>query len=196
MKKKFINQGVVAAIVMLGIAVVLPSAAQALPEQAENAQTTVEERKAAAQERVEAAKTRLADAKLKACQNRQESITSIMGRIGDRGQKQIDLFSTIAERTQTFYTEKGKTLANYDELVSNVEAKKAAAQTTVDTVKSTSTEFDCTGENPRGVASTFKESLKAQITALKDYKTSVKDLIVGVKSVQSTTVPTEGEEAN
>ena len=137
--------------------------------------------------RKEAAKTRLADAKLKACQNREKAITNIMTRLGDRGQKQANLFSTIAERTEKHYANKGKTLANYDVLVADVVAKKAAAQTTIDAVKSTTVEFKCDGDNPKGLASSFKDSLKAEIAALKDFKTAVKNLIVGVKSVQSTT---------
>lgn len=154
----------------------------------------VEDRKAEATKKVEAAKTKLADAKLKACQNREASITNIMARLSDRGQKQVDLFTKIAERTETFYTNKGKTLATYDTLVADVSAKKSAAQEAVDTVKSTSVEFKCDGDNPKGVAFTFKESLKTQIAALKEYRTAVKNLIVGVKSVQSTTQPVTTEE--
>jgi len=54
-------------------------------------------------------------------------------------------------------------------------------------VKSTTVEFKCDGDNPKGVASTFKDLHKAEIAALKAYKAAVKNLIVGVKSVQPTT---------
>src|SRR6185369_3265620 len=105
-------------------------------------------------------------------------------RIATRGQKQLDLFSTIAERTETFYTNKGKTLSNYDALVADVNAKKAAAQTTVDATKTAVTVFKCDGTDPKGAAASFKDALKNEIDALKAYKTAVKNLIVGVKSVQ------------
>lgn len=131
--------------------------------------------------------TRLAAAQLKSCQKRETAITNIMSRLSDRGQKQLTLFTTIAHRTETFYTTKGKTLSNYDALVADVTAKKAVAQTAVDNVKSTSTTFTCGANDPKGIASSFKDSLKTEISALNDYKTSVKNLIVGVKSVQSTT---------
>lgn len=135
----------------------------------------------------EAASTKLADTKLRACQNREKAINNIMARIADRGQKQLNLFTTIATRTETFYTNKGKVLSNYDVLVADVNAKKTAAQTTVDAIKSDSVSFKCDGTDPKGVAAGFKTDLKAEITALKNYKTSVKNLIVGVKSVQGTT---------
>lgn len=132
----------------------------------------------------------LVAAQLKACQNRQKAITNIMARIADRGQKQLTLFGTIATRVETFYTDKGKTLNNYSALVADVNAKQAAAQATVDTIESDSTGFSCDGTDPKGFVDTFKDSLKSEISALQDYRTSVKNLIVGVKSVQGTTTST------
>ena len=134
-----------------------------------------------------AAETRLAATKLKVCQLREKSIDNIMSRIAERGQKHIDLFTTIATKTETFYTTKGKTLSNYDALVADVNAKKAAAQTAVDTVKADSANFKCDGTDPHGEAAAFKADLKLEISALQDYRTSVKNLIIGFKSVQGTT---------
>jgi len=147
--------------------------------------STTQEDRTKADEKKEEVKTRLAETKLKVCQTREKVITNIMSRVSTRGQKQVDLFTKIADRTKAFYVEKGKTLSNYDSLVANVNSKKTAAQSAVDAVKSTSTEFKCDGTDPKGVAATFKGGLKAQDEALKAYKTAVKDLIVGVKSVQS-----------
>lgn len=135
----------------------------------------------------------LAAAQLKSCQNRQKAITNIMARISDRGQKQLTLFGTIATRVETFYTNKGKTLSNYDTLVADVNTKQAAAQTTIDTIKTDSTGFSCDGTDPKGFVGTFKDSLKSEISALQDYRTSVKNLIVGVKSVQGTTISTDNQ---
>lgn len=133
------------------------------------------------------ASTRLAATKLKVCQHREKAIDNIMARIAERGQKQLDLFTTIATRTETFYTTKGKTLSNYDALVTDVTAKQTAAQTAVDTIKADKANFKCDGTDPHGASTTFKTDLKLEISALKDYRTSVKNLIVGVKSVQGTT---------
>jgi hypothetical protein len=139
---------------------------------------------------------RLSAVKLKVCENRHKSITNIMSRISDRGQKQLNLFSTIATRTEAFYINKGKTLSNYDTLVTAVNDKKAAAQTTVDAIKADSASFSCSSTDPQGSIAGFKTALKTEIQALKDYKTAVKNLIVGVKSVQSTTTTDNSTEAN
>ncbi len=183
---KLIRRGIVISGVAIlsmatvGVVVAAPST------RAAEAQTSAQEHKAAAQ-------TRLADVKLKVCENREKVINNIMARIADRGQKQLDLFTTIATRVETFYTDKGKTLDNYDELVADVTTKKDAAQTTVDAVKSSSVDFKCDGTDPKGAAAGFKDALKAEIVALKTYKTSVKNLIVGVKSVQGSTSSTENQ---
>jgi hypothetical protein len=158
--------------------------------------TTTHVHSSSSTDRLAEHQTKLSAVKLKVCENRHKAISNIMGRIADRGQKQLDLFSTIATRTETFYTNKGKTLSNYDALVAAVNAKKAAAQTTVDSTKADSTGFTCDSADPQGSISQFKTDLKSEIQALKDYKTAVKNLIVGVKSVQSTTSTDNSTEAN
>ncbi|MBI2592027.1 hypothetical protein HYW36_00955 [Candidatus Saccharibacteria bacterium] len=152
----------------------------------EAAKQEAEGKREAAKNKLEEQKKKLKDDKLKICQEREDKINDSMARIGERGQNKIDLFSAIADRTKSFYVSKSKVLANYDALVAAVEAKKAAAQTAVDTVISTSVTFDCEADDPKGTASEFKTNVKAMHDALKQYRTAVKNLIVGVKSVQST----------
>ena len=130
---------------------------------------------------------RLEGNKLLACQNRERFIADIMGDITERAQKQANLFSTLAERTQKFYLEKGKKLGIYSSLVADVKAKKAFAQATVDVIKSSSAKFKCAGEDPKGLGNSFKNDLRVGIDALQAYRSSVKNLIVGVRSVHSTT---------
>lgn len=196
MRKIILKHGLLAGIALFALAVAAPIAVNAVPTRAQEAQTSAEERKETAQttatENKEVAQTKLADAKLKACQQREKAIKNIMARLSDRGTKQLDVFTKISERTQAFYTEKGKTLSNYDALVAEVSAKKEVATTAVATTKDSSVAFNCDGTDPKGVSSLFKENLKAQNEALKAYKTAVKNLIVGVKSVQGTTSSSEG----
>jgi hypothetical protein len=135
-------------------------------------------------------KAKLAADKLGICQKRETEITNIMARMGDRGQKQLDLFAGIATRAENFYTEKGKTLSNYDLPVTDVNNKEATAQLAVNAVKVATPSFKCDGDNPKATATSFKNIVKIQIDALNAYKQSVKNLIVGIKSVQSTTATT------
>ena len=166
------------------------AAKQEFEAKREAAKQEFQAKREAAKNNLEAAKQRLEENKLRICQEHEDRIDGFMDAIAERGQKKIDLFSTITDRTKTFYLSKGKVLSNYDELVAAVDAKKAAAQAAVDVVISSSVTFDCEGDDPKGTASEFKTKVKAMNDALKEFKTAVKNLIVGVKSVQST----EGED--
>ena len=133
-------------------------------------------------------------AQLKACQNRSNAISNIMSRIDTRAQNQITLFSTIATRVETFYTQKGKTLSNYPQLVAAVASAKAQAETDFGTMQTNST-FSCSASNPKGMVTAFQSYLKTEISDLQNYRTAVKNLIVGVASangvsVSSTNQPT------
>ncbi|MFZ2836602.1 MAG: hypothetical protein WAZ21_04765 [Candidatus Saccharimonadales bacterium] len=154
----------------------------------EAAKKEAENRREAAKTKVEAAreetKTRLSDTKLRVCQKHQSSITNAMARISNRGEKQLDLFSRIAERTQEFYVKKGTVLSNYDALVADVSTKKEAARAAITMIAEHSGSFECSSDDPKGSVVSFRDHQTQAIEALKEYKTSVKNLIVGVKSVQ------------
>lgn len=159
---------------------------QAAKEAETKARAEVEKEVETAKDKVKTAEDRLSGARLKTCEARRSAITTIMKNAAERGTNHITLFSTIATRVEGFYKAQGKALSNYDQLVSDVNAKQAAAQAAVQTVKTADTQFDCNGTNPKATIDVFKAEIKAQVTAMEQYRTAVKNLIVGVKSVQST----------
>lgn len=160
---------------------------QDVEKKREAAKQEAEKKREAAKNDLEQKKEKLKDDKLKICQERENHINDNLSSIATRGQERLDLFSTIAQRTETFYKSKGKILASYDALVAAVNTQKVAAQTAVDAVISGSVSFKCDGDDPKGTASEFKTKVQVMNSALKDYRTAVKTLIVGVKSVQGTT---------
>jgi archaellum component FlaC len=137
---------------------------------------------------------KLTDIKLKACQAREHGITNAMSRIATRGQRHLTLISNVATKAEDFYTKQGHNLSNYETLVADVNTKKTAAKTAIDNVKNSSGDFKCTGDNPKGATTEFAAKVKAMNTALKDYRTSVKTLIKGIKSVQPKNDSTEGSD--
>ncbi len=199
MRKHILKHSLLAAVAVLAVSGAVPVLAvgqqpSRAQEAQQNAQTRQETAEANAEERREAAKTRLADTKLKVCENRQKAITNIMARMADRGTKQLGVFTKISERTQAFYASKGRVLSNYDALVADVNIKQAAAEVAVEIVNNASVEFSCDSENPKAIVASFKESIKAMNAALKEYKTAVKNLIVGVKSAQGTESSEESQQ--
>lgn len=197
MKKRITRDRLAVAITILSMAVALSVVAASQKARAQDGRQDAggahqAKTQQPAANRKDVATPKLTEGKLKTCQARQKAIKTIMARIAVRAQKQVDLFNVIAERTEKFYTNKGKTLANYDSLAKDVAAKKAAAQTVVDTIKSSSTLFNCSGRDPKGFINDFKKSLKNEINALQAYKIAVKNLIIGVKSIQGVTSPKNG----
>lgn len=124
---------------------------------------------------------RLSAAKLKVCEKRQTTIANIMKRSATRTANQLAVFDKIATRVQDFYVKKGNTLENYDQLVAAVTAARAEATTSVNALKNFS--FSCDSDDPKGNADEFKAQLRAVQQDLKDYRTAIKNLILGVKSV-------------
>lgn len=133
---------------------------------------------------------KLTGPKLELCGNRKTHITDVMERISDRAQKQLVLFGNTATRVETFYTNSGKTLSNYTSLVNDINTKAAAAQAAFTTLKNAGSNFSCTASDPQGAITTFKADLQNEIAAMQAYRTSVKNLIVAVKTLVGDT--TEG----
>lgn len=138
------------------------------------------------------AAARLSANQLRVCQKRQTVIANIMTRINTRMQNQIQLFSTIATRVETFYTKQGKTLSTYSQLVAAVNSAQTLATTNLVNVKSSST-FSCSSANPQALITTFRTNLKTEISDLNNFKTAVKNLIVGVASANKVTVSTSAQ---
>jgi DNA-binding transcriptional ArsR family regulator len=119
---------------------------------------------------------------LRVCENRAKNIEAIMTRSIKRAEHQGKLFTTIAERVKAFYVEKGKTVANYDELVAAVDSAKTTLDTHLAALKEV--EFACDSDDPKGSIDSFKEAHQQVLTDLKALRTAVKNLIVGVRSAQ------------
>ncbi len=125
---------------------------------------------------------RLTDRKLAICQNREQVMNNIMARIGDRGQKQINVINSIQEKVQNFYTDKEITVENYDALMATVTTKKQVATTAMNNVRLMKGTFSCSGENPKGVAVQFKSQAATQSAAMKEYRDAVHALAVSIKT--------------
>jgi hypothetical protein len=122
--------------------------------------------------------------KLNTCKSHEQAIKNIMARVTDRAQKQQALYTSVAEGTEALYIKNGKTLSNYGSLVTDVNTKKSASLVAVSSLEADSQLFSCDSNNPRGQITEFQTEVKAAVNALTSYRTSVKNLIIGVKSVQ------------
>ncbi len=188
-----------------GLLVLGLSVAQIVPVAAESSRST-EAREAAEMKRTERQETtqdkkqllamKLSDNKKKVCQKRLATIKKIMTNSQNRSDRQLEVFTKIADRTKAFYEEKQYSVSNYDDLVAAVEEKKQAASIALTMSNETIDQFRCDSDDPISIKDLFKAQVQDQNTALKAYKTAIKDLIVAVKSSKSQNTPdqTNGEQ--
>lgn len=125
---------------------------------------------------------KLQDAALMLCEKRQSNINTILSRMVARGNNQVTLFSTIAQRVEAFVTSKNLTVSNYAQLVATITADQTRVESDLATLKANDS-FDCTSSNPRALITTFQSDLKQEITDMQTYKTDIMNLIQAVKSV-------------
>jgi len=140
-----------------------------------------------------ATQTKLQGKNLESCQNRETVMNNIMARIGDRGQKQIDVVDSIDEKVQAFYVKKNISIENYDTLKKNVEDKKTLALAAMNNVRNINGNFDCKGDNPKGIATQFKSQASAQSEAINNYRNAVHDLVVAIKTALNSSEPATEE---
>ncbi len=152
-----------------------------------NAQQRAKEIRNAASERAvelrNIAQERMEAGQLRACQNREAAMRRIIARMSARAERHLGVFDTIAERVKNFYVERDRTLANYDALVAEVDAKRVVAVAAVEAMQ-VFEGFDCDGEAPKAMVDFFRQGHRDVIEALQGYRMAIKNLIVGVKSIQ------------
>jgi TolA-binding protein len=168
--------------------------AEELQKQAEQKREEIQQKTDQLRERVktqrEAAKTKLEGQRKDKCEQRQSNINKIAGKSTTQSKKHLGTFQKIEERVKQFVTDKNLTVENYDTLVANVDAKEAAAIAAVDVAAETS--FDCDTTDATNPGSVVKTLMQSQHSALKDYRTAIKDLIVAVKQSATKEQSNEG----
>lgn len=130
--------------------------------------------------------------KLASCQAREAAITTRSENLTAFSTRLINTFDKIATRVKNFYTTKGLSVSNYSVLIADIETKKTAAQSALTKAQAVITGFSCDTGNPKNTIKTFNEDMRLVHAALKDYKTSVRNLIVGIHSQAPSSRPTKG----
>lgn len=154
------------------------------------ASMTADQHQAAIKQRVEAIharvaamkadhKAKLADKRLEVCNKRADKINQIVTNSVEQSRKNLAVFSSIEQRVEDFYTSKNLSITNYDGLTTAADQKKADAEAALDVAAET--QFSCDQTNPTRPGEVVKTLMQTQHQALKDYRTAVKNLIVGVK---------------
>lgn len=125
--------------------------------------------------------------RMHACQDRENSVKTRMSHLTQLAKMMQEKFDQHVMRVENYYTNKvlpsGKTVANYDSLVLDIQTKKALVQAALTTAQTETNQFDCSQVNPKSQVTQFKQDMQIVKKALKNYRTSIKNLIVAIHSV-------------
>ena len=127
-----------------------------------------------------------AKAKVRACQRKQTNIKRRSDNLIRRVNLIIDRFDRITNRVKEYYNNKlvpkGITVENYDQLLADIEAKKQAAKDAASIASDTAKGFSCDSADPKAQLGQFRTEVTNVIRALKEYKKSVIDFLVAVRT--------------
>jgi len=121
--------------------------------------------------------------RLHVCEIKEKEINNRAGSLLKLVTVMIGKFDSIALRVEGYYLGSGKQVPNYQALVDDIAAKKAAAWAALVVAQNDATGFSCTGEDPKGQLTQFRIDMQAVKMELHAYRTSIKNLIVAVRGV-------------
>lgn len=120
------------------------------------------------------------------CENKVANFQRKAEQITERSTKMREQFDSIAQRVMDYYETKvvpsGIEVAGYSDLTGDIEAAQSDVTTAIADAESQLLAVTCEGDDTKLNMSLYKEELKLVNTALKDYRTSIKNLIVAVRS--------------
>jgi DNA anti-recombination protein RmuC len=141
-----------------------------------------------------------AEQRQKVCEQRKGSINNRVTAYNKAANNKLKQFNTIFERVKKFKTDKALQVSNYDALITAATEKQTAASEAVAALKDLSADIDCTATDPASTVASIKSATIEARTALKEYRKSIKDIVVALAQVNkasdnslSTPTTTEGD---
>lgn len=131
--------------------------------------------------------------KLKVCQVHERNIKNRLDSLIRLVTNQETKFGSIAAKVENHYTTKlvpkGEVLPNYNNLVADIGAKKNAVDSDLNAAKTDAAGFSCNVSDPKAQLTTFRKDMQTVKKALKDYRKSIRNLIVAVRTLNPSPSP-------
>lgn len=128
------------------------------------------------------AQTYLTNAKLQSCLAQEAAIQTRSTNLTRMANKMLEKFDSIATRVKDYYVRSGKTVARYSVLVTEVQTRREAVVTAMTAATTDVSGFNCTSNDPKGHMTAFLKDMRLVKSTLNDYRTSIKNLIVAVRT--------------
>lgn len=127
------------------------------------------------------------EGRLISCKAKEEALKTRSANLVKTINTILKKFDAILLGVQNYYTGTlvpgGKTVLNYQTLVTDAQTKRADAVTALNQASTDLNSFSCETGDPRGKLLQFNQGIKNVITLVGAYRTSIKNLIIAVHSV-------------
>ena len=124
-------------------------------------------------------------ARQKACTAREANLNKKIANYNTRATKALAKYDSVFTKLQAFQATENLTVPTYDALVTEANAKKDAATAAVNALAAVSVDIDCTSEDPAASVLTVKTAVETAKSSLKEYRTSVKNVLVALMTAKS-----------
>ncbi|MCL4353817.1 hypothetical protein M1615_05160 [Patescibacteria group bacterium] len=135
------------------------------------------------------AQNHLQGRRLQACQRIEKVLVHRSTHLVGLATQMEKTFTSIAQGVERYYLTKvvpsGTTLPSYDSLVADIATRENTLTPLVVAAQSDVTGFSCTGNNPGALMTQYRTDMQAVLKGLEDYRTSIKNLIVAVRTLPS-----------
>lgn len=136
------------------------------------------------------------EARQKVCENHQKTINNKLQAFNKHADTYLDRLNSAFTKLQAYHDNSKVAVANYDELVAAATAQQTAATNAVTALGSLGTTIDCSVNDPAASLATVKEGAASTRDSLKEYRTSLKALVVALMQANKTTTTTTDGEVN
>lgn len=136
---------------------------------------------------------KLAEQKRKVCEAHAEQINKVMDNVAKRTDTHMSNITNVYVLAKAFYVKNDLAVDNFDQLVANVDAKKAAAESIAATLTKRS-DFSCESDGPKTDIQEFKNQRLDKVNAVKAYRTAVKELVAAIRTAAAALSATNASE--
>ncbi len=139
------------------------------------------------------AQLKLEGVKLQSCQAREAAIKNRKEALIKLVETRLETMDGWVESLRNFYQERmipaGKNVSNYNDLISEIQAKRTAVQDSLDEATTFAGEFSCTTDDPKAVYQDFRLAMQKTKTGLLAYRKAIKSLLTVMRSVAGSPIP-------
>lgn len=132
----------------------------------------------------------------KVCVHIQKAVNNKLSAFDDHADSYLTRLNTAYTKLKDYQSTKNVTVSNWNDLLTAADDKQAAASASVDALKALGTSVDCTSSDPAGVLASIKSGAASTRYTLKDYRTSLKNIIVALAHANGTDDTTTKTEEN